>query len=71
LDSTLAAPLVIDLARLLSLADGADIAGPVAELGYFFKDPWGSDEHAFARQADELVSWALRTALRRSAAQVA
>jgi myo-inositol-1-phosphate synthase len=70
-DSTLAAPLVIDLARLLSLADEAGIAGPVPELGYFFKDPWGSDVHAFARQADELVSWALRTAVRRNAAQVA
>ncbi|GAA2038374.1 inositol-3-phosphate synthase [Agromyces tropicus] len=70
-DSTLAAPLVIDLVRLLSLADAAGIAGPVPELGYFFKDPWGSDEHSFARQADELVSWALRTALRRSAAPVA
>lgn len=70
-DSTLAAPLVIDLARLLSLADGAGVTGPVAELGYFFKDPWGSDEHAFARQSDELVSWVLRTAVRRSAAKVA
>lgn len=70
-DSTLAAPLVIDLARLLSLADEAGLTGPVPELGYFFKDPWGSEVHAFARQADELVSWALRTAVRRSAAQVA
>jgi myo-inositol-1-phosphate synthase len=70
-DSTLAAPLVIDLARLLTLADEAGLSGPVAELGYFFKDPWGSEEHAFARQADELVSWALRTAVRRTTAQVA
>lgn len=70
-DSTLAAPLVIDLARLLTLADEAGLSGPIAELGYFFKDPWGSDEHAFARQADELVSWALRTAVRRTSAQVA
>ncbi|MBM7503441.1 inositol-3-phosphate synthase [Agromyces aurantiacus] len=70
-DSTLAAPLVIDLARLLSLADEAGLSGPIPELGYFFKDPWGSDEHAFARQADELVSWALQTAVRRASAQVA
>lgn len=70
-DSTLAAPLVIDLARLLSLADEAGLVGPVPELGYFFKDPWGSDVHAFARQADELVSWALRTAVRRNATQAA
>ncbi|GAA4065362.1 inositol-3-phosphate synthase [Agromyces indicus] len=70
-DSTLAAPLVIDLARLLSLAEEAGLVGPVPELGYFFKDPWGSDVHAFARQADELVSWALRTAVRRNATQAA
>ncbi|MCK8608465.1 inositol-3-phosphate synthase [Agromyces sp. C10] len=70
-DSTLAAPLVIDLARLLSLAHEAGLVGPVPELGYFFKDPWGSDVHAFARQADELVSWALRTAVRRNATQAA
>ncbi|WP_395245260.1 inositol-3-phosphate synthase [Agromyces sp. MMS24-K17] len=57
-DSMLAAPLVIDLARLLSLADAAGERGVVRALGAFFKDPWGSDVHGFADQAAALRSWA-------------
>lgn len=57
-DSMLAAPMVLDLARLLALADATGHAGPVAELGFFFKDPWGSEAHAFAEQARTLVDWA-------------
>ena len=56
-DSMLAAPLVLDLARLLALADAAGCAGPVAELGFFFKDPWGSDVHDFAAQTVALADW--------------
>ncbi|MFW7415144.1 inositol-3-phosphate synthase [Demequina sp. SO4-18] len=56
-DSMLAAPLVLDLARLLSLAGGAGHAGPVAALGFFFKDPWSSDTHDFAGQTRELTEW--------------
>lgn len=56
-DSMLAAPLVLDLARLLDLAAEAGCAGPVAELGFFFKDPWGSDSHDFATQTAELTQW--------------
>jgi len=56
-DSMLAAPLVIDLARLLALADAAGYAGPVPELGFFFKDPWGSDVHDFAAQTVALADW--------------
>lgn len=59
-DSMLAAPMVLDLARLLALAHAAGVAGVVPELGYFFKDPWGSDRHAAADQADQLVRWAVR-----------
>ncbi len=62
-DSMLAAPLVIDLARLLSLADAAGQTGPLPAMGFFFKDPWGSDVHAFADQATALRSWATDTAL--------
>lgn len=62
-DSMLAAPLVIDLARLLALADAAGQTGPLPALGFFFKDPWGSDVHAFADQATALRSWATDTAL--------
>ena len=63
-DSMLAAPLVIDLARLLSLAQATGEAGPVAALGCFFKDPWGSDVHAFAEQTAALTVWARHAATR-------
>ncbi|MCG7288193.1 inositol-3-phosphate synthase [Cellulomonas sp. ACRRI] len=57
-DSMLAAPMVLDLARLLALAHAGGVAGVVPELGFFFKDPWGSDRHAAADQADDLLRWA-------------
>lgn len=60
-DSMLAAPLVLDLARLLALAHAAGISGMVPELGFFFKDPWGSDVHDAAAQAVVLEEWVHRT----------
>jgi myo-inositol-1-phosphate synthase len=57
-DSALAAPLVIDLARLVDLAMRRGESGPLPALGFFFKDPAGSDEHALAPQHDLLVRWA-------------
>ncbi|MCC9196907.1 inositol-3-phosphate synthase [Arthrobacter sp. zg-Y820] len=57
-DSMLAAPMVLDLARLMALADAAGETGHVGALGFFFKDPWGSDEHSFAQQTNNLVQWA-------------
>lgn len=57
-DSMLAAPMVLDLARLMALAAAAGEEGHVDALGFFFKDPWGSDEHAFANQTRNLVDWA-------------
>ncbi|SCK33910.1 myo-inositol-1-phosphate synthase [Streptomyces sp. WMMB 714] len=38
-DSALAAPLVLDLARLLGRAHAAGMSGPVDGLGFYFKDP--------------------------------
>ncbi|MCX5462534.1 inositol-3-phosphate synthase [Streptomyces sp. FT1] len=38
-DSALAAPLVLDLARLLARAHEAGIGGPLGELAFYFKDP--------------------------------
>ncbi|MGW4031435.1 inositol-3-phosphate synthase [Streptomyces sp. NPDC004838] len=38
-DSALAAPLVLDLARLVARAHEAGFAGPLPELGFYFKDP--------------------------------
>ncbi|GAB3214180.1 inositol-3-phosphate synthase [Marinactinospora endophytica] len=56
-DSALAAPLVLDLVRLMSRAHRAGENGPVGALGFFFKDPAGSDEHRLAAQWDALVAW--------------
>ncbi|GAA1762101.1 inositol-3-phosphate synthase [Agromyces humatus] len=63
-DSMLAAPLILDLARLLALAERAGVRGVVPELGFFFKDPWGSDVHDFSQQTTELHAWAHATAAR-------
>jgi myo-inositol-1-phosphate synthase len=57
-DSSLAAPLVIDLARLLDLALRRGEVGPVPALGFFFKDPVGSDEHRLFEQHRTLAEWA-------------
>ncbi|MGP4111005.1 inositol-3-phosphate synthase [Streptomyces sp. 4N509B] len=56
-DSALAAPLVLDLVRLLARAHERGLPGPVAEFGFFFKDPAGSDVHALAEQWHQLVTW--------------
>ena len=44
-DSALAAPLLLDLARLGALALERGRGGFVEELAFFFKDPAGTDEH--------------------------
>jgi myo-inositol-1-phosphate synthase len=49
-DSVLAAPLVIDLARLTLLAQRRGETGVMAHLACFFKSPIGTDEHDFSRQ---------------------
>ncbi len=54
-DSALAAPLVLDLARLTAACMAAGRTGPVSELGFFFKNPLGSDEHALAVQWQDLL----------------
>lgn len=59
-DSALAAPLVLDLARLVATADEVGETGPLGALGFFFKNPAGSDEHRLAAQWDELVHWCAR-----------
>lgn len=60
-DSVLAAPLAIELGRLADLAQLAECAGPVAELGVFFKSPISrsgvSPEHGFARQQAAFEGW--------------
>lgn len=58
LDSSLAAPLVLDLARLVAAAHAAGRVGVQGALAFFFEDPLGSDEHRLAEQARELHEWA-------------
>jgi myo-inositol-1-phosphate synthase len=59
-DSALAAPLVLDLARLLARANELGTVGPVAEFGFFFKDPVGTDTLGLEAQYDALCGWAAR-----------
>jgi myo-inositol-1-phosphate synthase len=49
-DSALAAPLVLDLARLTSAAHRAGRQGPLTELAFFFKDPIGDVPHGLSEQ---------------------
>ncbi|HEX5596882.1 MAG TPA: inositol-3-phosphate synthase [Micromonosporaceae bacterium] len=49
-DSALAAPLVLDLARLTAAAHAAGRSGPLPELAFFFKDPLGATDHTLAGQ---------------------
>jgi myo-inositol-1-phosphate synthase len=58
-DSALAAPLVLDLARLGALALDRGEAGELAELAFFFKDPMGTREQALHEQHRMLCRWAL------------
>jgi myo-inositol-1-phosphate synthase len=49
-DSILAAPLVLDLARLALLAQRRGEAGVLRHLACFFKSPLGVEEHDFFKQ---------------------
>jgi len=49
-DSALAAPLVLDLARLVSYAQGVSEFGVLKHLAVFFKSPMGIAEHDLSRQ---------------------
>ena len=56
-DSALAAPLVLDLARLTAAAHRAGRAGALSELGFFFKDPLGAGPSALAEQWATLAAF--------------
>ena len=49
-DSALAAPLILDLARLLAFADERGESGLQRHLASFFKAPLGVDEHDLSKQ---------------------
>lgn len=57
-DSILAAPLVIDLARLGLLAQRRGEAGILRHLACFFKSPMGVEEHDFFKQFQLLEEYA-------------
>jgi myo-inositol-1-phosphate synthase len=59
-DSALAAPLVLDLARLVSRAHEAGLSGPLSELGFYFKDPVGDGPAALGEQYAALARLAGR-----------
>ena len=60
-DSILAAPLVLELVRLLAEADRRGEGGPQEQLGYFFKAPvtrvGSKPEHALHVQERALLDW--------------
>ncbi|MFJ2729461.1 inositol-3-phosphate synthase [Streptomyces collinus] len=59
-DSALAAPLVLDLARLTLRAQEAGVRGPVADLAFYFKDPVGRAPSALGEQYAALLRFARR-----------
>ncbi|PFG39138.1 myo-inositol-1-phosphate synthase [Georgenia soli] len=61
-DSALAAPLVLDLARLVARAHEVGESGPLAPLGFFFKEPIGASTHALDEQWATLTRWCARLA---------
>ena len=61
-DSLLAAPLVLDLVRLVEVAHRRGETGLLTHLGSFFKRPLGLEEHDFFRQFALLDQWAARHA---------
>ena len=56
-DSALAAPLLLDLMRLMALALERRERGVLPGLAFFFKDPAGTREHALHRQYEMLERW--------------
>ncbi|MER6014750.1 inositol-3-phosphate synthase [Streptomyces bluensis] len=59
-DSSLAAPLILDLARLTSRAHEAGLTGPLTDLGFYFKDPVGDGPSALGEQYTALAGFAGR-----------
>ena len=56
-DSLLAAPLVLDLVRLVDLALRRGERGVLPALASFFKDPMGTDEQRLVSQDEALLAW--------------
>ncbi len=59
-DAILAAPLVLDLARLAEFANRKGEAGPMTHLACFFKDPLGVSVHSLTEQWHLLLDYVKR-----------
>lgn len=59
-DSALAAPLILDLARVVSRAHDAGLSGPLSELAFYFKDPVGEAPAGLGEQYAALAGLAVR-----------
>ncbi|MFB7368662.1 inositol-3-phosphate synthase [Streptomyces sp. NPDC056222] len=59
-DSALAAPLVLDLARLTARAHERGLSGPLEDLAFYFKDPEGEAPAALAEQYARLLAFGSR-----------
>jgi myo-inositol-1-phosphate synthase len=59
-DSALAAPLVLDLVRLVEYAQRCGESGELAATAPFFKAPLAGGSHDFAQQHAQLEAWARR-----------
>ncbi|MFF0016646.1 inositol-3-phosphate synthase [Streptomyces sp. NPDC005374] len=59
-DSSLAGPLILDLARLVARAHERGLSGPLSELGFYFKDPVGQGPSALGEQYAALMGFAER-----------
>ena len=57
-DSALAAPLVLDLGRLVARAHEVGRSGPLGALAFFFKDPVAATTHSVEAQFVELSGFA-------------
>ncbi|MFK4106673.1 inositol-3-phosphate synthase [Streptomyces sp. NPDC019531] len=57
-DSALAAPLILDLARLVARAHERGLSGTLSELGFYFKDPVGKGPSALGEQYAALTGFA-------------
>ena len=56
-DSILAAPIALDLVRLIALARRRGEAGPQVQLSVFFKNPHGVEEHDLHFQFHQLLEY--------------
>ncbi len=59
-DSVLAAPLVLDLARLAAFARSRGERGLMTHLAGYFKNPAGVEEHSFVKQIELLEAYVAR-----------